>query len=154
MGKKLTAEEIAELSKDSSQGFDQCSVCQGWEKYMSMESLTEDDDGRLICDECAPTAPDSVRQGNKKEFHFFLDQKVTTWYRTNFTIEAENEEEAKKNALEFHEQGKTEDIGWEQQDDVNEVMDVEDNDGNNTEELYYAGLNGGDADLIYQNGNG
>ena len=36
-----------------------------------------------------------------KTFNFYLDTKVTDWYRTDFEIEANSEEEAKQKAIEF-----------------------------------------------------
>jgi hypothetical protein len=68
-------------------------------------------------------------------FDFMLDQKVTTWYRTPFEIEAKTFEEAKELAIKFVKEGKHESIGWEQVDDVIEFMSVIDNDGQATEEL-------------------
>jgi hypothetical protein len=68
-------------------------------------------------------------------YDFMLDQKVTTWYRTPFEIEAETFEEAKELAIKFVKEGKHDSIGWEQVDDVIEFMSVIDNDGQATEEL-------------------
>jgi hypothetical protein len=36
-----------------------------------------------------------------KTFNFYLDQKVTTWYRTNYEVEAESLEEAEKKAIQL-----------------------------------------------------
>lgn len=71
-----------------------------------------------------------------KEFDFYIDTKVTTWYRTNFSVEAENEEEAKKKAIEFLDSDERDITPWEQEMETIEVMDVGDNDGQPTEELY------------------
>jgi hypothetical protein len=68
-------------------------------------------------------------------FDFMLDQKVTTWYRTPFEIEAKTFEEAKELAIKFVKEKKHESIGWEEVDDVIEFMSVIDNDGQATEEL-------------------
>lgn len=80
-----------------------------------------------------------------KEFVFNLDQKVTTWMRTEFTIEAENLTQAKELAIKFHLDGETEDIEWIQIDGCYDKMEVDDNDGYSTEELYFNGL------LVYSN---
>jgi hypothetical protein len=82
-----------------------------------------------------------------ENFNFYLDQKVTTWMRTNFEVEAESFEEAVKKANEMYESGKLNDIGWDEVDSTKETMDTKENDGYSTEELYYE-----DGNLIYQNG--
>lgn len=69
-------------------------------------------------------------------FNFHLDTKVTTWYRTEFEIEANSLEEAKLKAIEFHEQSNTSSIGWDQVMDTQETMTPGDNGGEPTEELY------------------
>ena len=82
-----------------------------------------------------------------ENFYFYLDQKVTTWMRTNFEVEAESFEEAVKKANEMYESGKLNDIGWDEVDSTKETMKTKENDGYSTEELYYE-----DGNLIYQNG--
>jgi hypothetical protein len=82
-----------------------------------------------------------------ENFYFYLDQKVTSWMRTNFEVEAESFEEAVKKANEMYESGKLNDIGWDEVDSTKETMDTKENDGYSTEELYYE-----DGNLIYQNG--
>ena len=47
-----------------------------------------------------------------EKFQFFFDQKVTSWNRTNFEVEAENYEEAKKLAIELVENGKVSEYSW------------------------------------------
>lgn len=68
-------------------------------------------------------------------FNFFLDTKVTDWYRTEFEIEANSLEEAKELAIKFVENDHHGEIPWEQIDCTIEPMSVEDNDGQPTEEL-------------------
>lgn len=75
-----------------------------------------------------------------KEFVFNLDQKVTTWMRTEFTIEAETLTEAKELAIKFHLDGETEDIKWTQIEGCYDKLEVDDNDGESTEEIYFNGL--------------
>jgi hypothetical protein len=72
-----------------------------------------------------------------KSFDFYLDTKVTTWYRTPFEIEASSLEEAKQKAIEFVKDDEHSSISWEQIDETTEVMSVDENDGQSTEELYY-----------------
>jgi hypothetical protein len=69
-------------------------------------------------------------------FDFYLDTKVTTWYRTPFEIESTTLEEAKQKAIEFVENDGQADISWEHIDDTIQGMSVEENDGESTEELY------------------
>lgn len=68
-------------------------------------------------------------------FDFFLDQKITTWMRTRFYIEATSREEAiekvKKDYNKF-----TDNEGWDEIPDVQEKMSVKDNGGFSTEEIY------------------
>jgi hypothetical protein len=84
----------------------------------------------------------------QETFDFYVDQKVTTWYRTHFEIEAESLAEAKKKALEFYEQGNTSDLPWEQYDGTTELMSVEENDGASVTELYTDM-----GELVYDDGN-
>lgn len=72
----------------------------------------------------------------QETFDFYVDQKVTTWYRTHFEIEAESLAEAKKKALEFYEKGNTSDLPWEQYDGTTELMSVEENRGASVTEIY------------------
>ena len=69
-------------------------------------------------------------------FNFSLQQKVTTWMETEYEIEADNYEEAKKKAIEFHNEGNTGSIGWEELMDVQEPMTLDDNGGEPTEEIF------------------
>ena len=69
-------------------------------------------------------------------FEFYLDTKVTTWMRTKFEFEAENEEESKLKAIEFHKQSNTSSIGWDEIMDTQEIMSVNENGGEPTEELF------------------
>ena len=78
-----------------------------------------------------------------KTFNFYLDTKVTDWYRTDFEIEANSEEEAKQKAIEFVKEGNHGEIPWEQVDCTIEPMSVEENGGESTEELFTG--SGGDV---------
>lgn len=71
-----------------------------------------------------------------KTFNFNLDTKITTWMRTPFEIEAKNLKEAKKKAIQFHNEGNTGSIGWDEIMDTREQMSVEDNNGQPTEEIF------------------
>lgn len=71
-----------------------------------------------------------------EKFNFYLDQKVTTWMRTDFRVEAETLEEAVKLAIEKYESGDLYEVTWEEVDGVREIMEVGDNGGEPTEELF------------------
>jgi len=81
-------------------------------------------------------------------YSFFLDTKVTTWMRTDFEIEADSLEEAKLKAIEFHKQGNTLDLPWEEVMDTQEPLSVDDNGGEPTEEIFCAE----DSSGVYNNG--
>jgi len=70
------------------------------------------------------------------KFNFHLDSKVTTWYRTQFEIEADTLEEARVMAVELIEDGKIDELPWEQIEGVVEGMTPDENGGMSTEELY------------------
>ena len=71
-----------------------------------------------------------------KTFEFFLDQKVTTWMRTEFEVNASDLNEAVKIAKEMYDKGELEDIGWQEIMDTKEVLQPSDNNGESTAELY------------------
>ena len=139
--KKLTEEEIAEYSTDPNQYFDQCDECDGIQLGGTMHEVPN---GDLICDECDVA---------EKTFSFFLDQKATTWFRTHFEIKASSLDEAKKLAIDFYLTGKTDDIPWGEIEGVVDIMDVEDNDGQSTAEIYYEMDSAFGNEEIYKNSN-
>ena len=69
-------------------------------------------------------------------FNFNLDQKVTTWYRTEFEVEAESLEEAKQKAIQLYKQDELDEFTWEQIDGTEEIMTIEDNGNCSTAEIY------------------
>ena len=81
-------------------------------------------------------------------FDFYVDQKVTTWYRTHYEIEAETLAEAKQKAKEFFDKGNTSDLPWEQYDGTTELMSVEENGGASVTEIY-TDL----GEMVYHDGN-
>ena len=72
-----------------------------------------------------------------EKFNFYLDQKVTAWFRTDFEVEAETLEDAKKQALRDLKDGKIADLPWNILDETVNSMTVEDNHRLPTEELYH-----------------
>ena len=85
-----------------------------------------------------------------KTFEFFLDQKVTTWMRTEFEVKANDLNEAVKIAKEKLENGDLDDIGWQEIDGVKEILEPKDNGGESTAEIYQMNKNG-DVLEVYSN---
>ena len=86
----------------------------------------------------------------KQEFDFYIDERVRIWNRLKFSVEAETLEEAKEKAV-FMVTNDREEIDFydfELLHDTLTEMELEDNDGNSTLELYCEK----DTDLIYENG--
>lgn len=71
-----------------------------------------------------------------KKFDFFLDQKVTTWMRTEFEVEAENLNDAAEIAKRMFDKGDLEGLSWEEIMDTKEVLQPSNNDGESTAEIY------------------
>ena len=82
------------------------------------------------------------------QFNFYLDQKVTTWMRTNFSVEGETLEIARQKAVDFVKEGNTSELPWEEIMDTKEVMSLEENGGMSTEEIFEE-----DGTYVYVNGN-
>lgn len=86
-----------------------------------------------------------------KKFNFYLDQKVTTWMRTEFSVEGESREVARQMAVDFVKEGNTSELPWEEVMDTKELMSLKENDGMSTEEIFeedgtYVYINGNDKD--------
>jgi D-mannonate dehydratase len=71
-----------------------------------------------------------------KTFEFFLDQKVTTWMRTDFEVKANDLNEAVKIAKQMYDAGDLEGVSWEEIMDTKEVLQPSDNGGESTAEIY------------------
>jgi hypothetical protein len=82
-----------------------------------------------------------------KKFNFYLDQKVTTWMRTEFSVKGESREVARQKAVDFVKEGDTSGIPWNEIMDTKEVMSLEDNGGMSTEEIFEE-----DGTYVYVNG--
>ena len=77
-----------------------------------------------------------------KTFEFFLDQKVTTWMRTDFEVKANDLNEAVKIAKEMYVKGDLDEIPWEEILETRELLNPEDNGGETTAEIYQMGKTG------------
>ena len=85
-----------------------------------------------------------------KTFEFFLDQKVTTWMRTDFEVKANDLNEAVKIAKQMYDDGDLEGVSWEEIMDTKEVLQPSDNGGESTAEIY--NMNGqGDVLEVFSN---
>ncbi len=82
-----------------------------------------------------------------KTFDFFLDQKVTTWMRTDFSVQADNLNDAVKIAKEKLDRGDLDEIGWEEIEDTKEVLQPT---TASTAEMYYMN-DKGDVMEVYNN---
>ena len=71
-----------------------------------------------------------------KTFEFFLDQKVTTWMRTEFEVKANDLNEAVKIAKEMYDRGDVDNIAWQEIDGTKEILQPKDNGGESTAEIY------------------
>jgi hypothetical protein len=85
---------------------------------------------------------------NMEKFNVYLDQKVITWMRTNFSVEAESSEIARQKAIDFVKEGNALELSWEEVMDTKERMSLKDNGGEPTEEIFEE-----DGDIIYANKN-
>ena len=70
------------------------------------------------------------------EFDFYLDQKHTIWYRNKFTIEAETQDEANEKVANLYRTNELPSDEWDLLHDTVELLSVEDNGGEPTEELF------------------
>ncbi len=86
-----------------------------------------------------------------KTFDFHLDQKVTTWMRTEFEIEAKTLKEAIEIAKQKFDRGDLDEINWEEIDGLsNEVMQPSENNNQPTAEIYYMNERG-DVREVFNN---
>lgn len=86
-----------------------------------------------------------------KIFEFFIDEKVTSWYRTRFEVKSNNQEEAIKKAIECAENGAHCIGSWKLIDETIECMTIGENKENPTIELY---TSNSEDDLIWDNKHG
>jgi hypothetical protein len=77
---------------------------------------------------------------SKEKFDFYIDRKVTIWVREQHSIEAESEEEAKKEMIEAFKDNLCSESFDEQEwlYDTETFMEPGDNGGQSTAELFYS----------------
>lgn len=91
-----------------------------------------------------------------EQFYFNVERKITTWVRELHSITAESKEDAIKQMSNLFKEGELDesDTFCEQEHlyDCDTCMDIEDNDGNATSELYFDGTFGDrDREFIIDN---
>ena len=86
----------------------------------------------------------------KQEFDFYIDERVMIWNRQKFSVSAETLEEAKEKAVYMvtNDREEIDFYDFELLHDTLTEMEIEDNDGNSTIELFCEK----DTDMIYENG--
>ena len=144
MSNLIQKEDVLQVSKKLDIKVNEKIISWVLENYESFQNDDPTSTWNLVVEQMLYDIPDELKP---KVFEFYLDQKVTNWYRTNFEIEADTEEEALKMAIKFVEEGKAEEIGWDEIEGVITPLDVTDNDGYSTQEIYFE-----DGSMIYQNG--
>ena len=144
MSNSIQKEDVLQVSKRLDIKVNEKIISWVLENYEGFQADDPTSTWNLVVESMLYDIPDELKP---KVFEFYLDQKVTNWMRTNFEIEADTEEEARKMAIKFVEEGKAEEIGWDEIEGVITPLDVTDNDGYSTQEIYFE-----DGSMIYQNG--
>lgn len=91
-----------------------------------------------------------------EQFYFYVDRKVTTWIREKHSISADSKDEAiKQMIVEFNDNELDDTLTYIEQEHLYEcetLMDVEDNNGKATCELYFSGtFEDSEAEFIIDN---
>jgi hypothetical protein len=139
MTNKITREDVISIGNSINKTLTEKEISWVLENYEGYENDEPQSTWNLIVERMLYDIPTTT-------FQFHLDQKVTTWMRTDFEIDAIDEEEAKLKALEFAKGDEISEMPWDEIMDTKETMSVEDNSGDPTEELYTSS-----GELIYQN---
>jgi hypothetical protein len=144
MSNQIKREDVLQVSNDLKIKVNEKVIQWVLDNYEGFQADDPTSNWNLVVESMLYDIPEELKP---KVFEFYLDQKVTNWMRTNFEIEADTEEEARKMAIKFVEEGKAEEIGWDEIEGVITPLDVTDNDGYSTQEIYFE-----DGSMIYQNG--
>jgi len=139
MTNKITREDVISIGNSIKKTLTEKEINWVLENYESYEKDEPQSTWNLIVERMLYDIPTTT-------FQFHLDQKITTWMRTDFEIDAIDEEEAKLKALEFVKGDEITEMPWEEIMDTQDIISVEENGGEPTKELYTS-----DGDLIYQN---
>jgi hypothetical protein len=140
MTSKITREDVINVGNSVNKELTEKEINWVLENYESYETDEPHSTWDLIVERMLYDLP-------KEVFTFEFDQKVTTWMRTTFEIDAIDEEDAKSKAIKFAQGDEISEMSWEEIMDTKETMSVEDNNGDSTEELMFNG------EMIFNNGN-
>jgi hypothetical protein len=131
MSSKITREDVIIIGNSINKELTEKEIIWVLENYISYENDEPQSTWNLIVERMLYDLPTTT-------FNFYVDQKVTTWMRTNFEIDAIDEEDAKIKAIQFSKGDEISELPWDEVMDTKEVMSVEDNGGEPTEELFKA----------------
>lgn len=129
MSNKITREDVINVGNSINKELTEKEINWVLENYISYQNDEPQSTWNLIVERMLYDLPTTT-------FGFYVDQKVTTWMRTNFEIDAIDEEDAKLKAIQFTKGNEVSELPWDEIMDTKEVMSVEDNGGEPTEELF------------------
>ncbi len=131
MSNRISKEDVINVGSSINKELTEKEINWVLENYISYQNDEPESTWNLIVERMIYDLPTTT-------FNFYLDQKVTTWMRTNFEIDAVDEEDAKLKAIEFSKGSEISELPWDEVMDTKETMSVEDNGGEPTEELFKA----------------
>jgi hypothetical protein len=131
MSSKIAREDVINVGNSINKELTEKEIIWVLENYISYQNDEPESTWNLIVERMIYDLPTTT-------FNFYVDQKVTTWMRTNFEIDAVDEEDAKIKAIQFSKGDEISELPWDEVMDTKEVMSVEDNGGEPTEELFKA----------------
>ena len=143
----IQKEDVLQVSNDLNIKVNEKTIQWVLDNYESFQSDDPTSTWNLVVESMLYDIPDELKP---KVFNFYLDQKVTTWMRTNFSVEGEDIEVARQKAVDFVKEGNTSELPWGEIMDTKEVMSLEENGGMSTEEIFeengvYVYVNGKDS---------
>ena len=144
---QIQKEDVLQVANDLDIKVNEKIILWVLDNYESFEDNDPTATWNLVVEQMLYDIPEEL---SIKTFDFYLDQKVTTWMRTNFSVEGEDIEVARQKAVDFVKEGNTSGIPWDEIMDTKEVMSLEDNGGMSTEEIFeengtYVYVNGKDS---------
>ena len=147
MSNLIKKEDVLQVSNDLKIKVNEKTIQWVLDNYESFQNDDPTSTWNLVVEQMLYDIPEEL---SIKTFNFYLDQKVTTWMRTNFSVEGEDIEVARQKAVDFVKEGNTSELPWDEIMDTKEVMSLEENGGMSTEEIFeengvYVYVNGKDS---------
>jgi hypothetical protein len=147
MSNQIQKEDVLQIANDLNIKVNEKCIQWVLDNYESFQADDPSATWNLVVEQMLYDIPEEL---SIKTFDFYLDQKVTTWMRTNFSVEGEDIEVARQKAVDFVKEGNTSGIPWDEIMDTKEVMSLEENGGMSTEEIFeengiYVYVNGKDS---------